>query len=186
MLLDMQLPDIDGLEVLQALRADPATAALRCVVLSANAMPGRHREARWRPASSTTGPSRSTSRDSWPTSAAASAARSDPSGPKPATLAPQRSPAPEPGMNFTDQIAAAEARHQSMLCVGLDPEPARFPGAWKGDASRIHDFCAAIVEATKDLVLAFKPQIAYFAAHRAEDQLERLMATSAASRRRCR
>jgi orotidine-5'-phosphate decarboxylase len=80
-------------------------------------------------------------------------------------------------MNFTDQIAAAEARHQSMLCVGLDPEPARFPGAWKGDASRIHDFCAAIVEATKDLVLAFKPQIAYFAAQRAEDQLERLMAT---------
>ncbi len=80
-------------------------------------------------------------------------------------------------MNFTDQIAAVEARHQSMLCVGLDPEPARFPGAWKGDASRIHDFCAAIVEATKDLVLAFKPQIAYFAAQRAEDQLERLMAT---------
>jgi orotidine-5'-phosphate decarboxylase len=63
-----------------------------------------------------------------------------------------------------------------MLCVGLDPEPAKFPGAWKGDASRIADFCAAIVDATKDLVCAFKPQVAYFAAHRAEDQLERLMA----------
>jgi orotidine-5'-phosphate decarboxylase len=46
----------------------------------------------------------------------------------------------------------------------------------RGDASRIFDFCAAIVEATADLVIAFKPQIAYFAAHRAEDQLERLMA----------
>lgn len=80
-------------------------------------------------------------------------------------------------MRFTDQLAAAQARHQSMLCVGLDPEPSRFPGAWKGDASRIHDFCAAIVEATKDQVIAFKPQIAYFGAHRAEDQLERLMAT---------
>jgi orotidine-5'-phosphate decarboxylase len=63
-----------------------------------------------------------------------------------------------------------------MLCVGLDPEPSKFPGAWKGDASRIFDFCAAIVDATRDLVCAFKPQIAYFAAHRAEDQLERLMA----------
>ena len=63
-----------------------------------------------------------------------------------------------------------------MLCVGLDPEPSKFPGAWKGDASRIYDFCAAIVDATKDLVSSFKPQIAYFAAHRAEDQLERLMA----------
>jgi orotidine-5'-phosphate decarboxylase len=63
-----------------------------------------------------------------------------------------------------------------MLCVGLDPEPARFPGAWAGDAARIFDFCAAIVDATHDLVSAFKPQIAYFAAHRAEDQLERLIA----------
>ncbi|MBL8350384.1 MAG: PAS domain-containing protein [Burkholderiaceae bacterium] len=38
-LLDMQLPDIDGLAVLQALRADPLTAAIRCVALSANATP---------------------------------------------------------------------------------------------------------------------------------------------------
>ncbi len=38
-LVDMQLPDIDGLEVLRRLRADPATAALRCVAVSANAMP---------------------------------------------------------------------------------------------------------------------------------------------------
>jgi orotidine-5'-phosphate decarboxylase len=60
--------------------------------------------------------------------------------------------------------------------VGLDPDPARFPAHLKGDASRIYDFCAAIVEATADLVIAFKPQIAYFAAHRAEAQLERLMA----------
>ncbi len=79
-------------------------------------------------------------------------------------------------MNFTAALLAAERRHESMLCVGLDPEPARFPAAWRGDAARIFDFCAAIVDATKDLVLAFKPQIAYFAAHGAEDQLERLMA----------
>ena len=79
-------------------------------------------------------------------------------------------------MRFTDQLVAAEARNASMLCVGLDPEPSRFPGVWKGDAQRIFDFCAAIVDATQDLVIAFKPQIAYFAAQRAEDQLERLMA----------
>ena len=78
-------------------------------------------------------------------------------------------------MTFTEQLLAAERRADSMLCVGLDPEPARFPGAWRGDAGKIFDFCAAIVDATHDLVCAFKPQIAYFAAHRAEDQLERLI-----------
>jgi orotidine-5'-phosphate decarboxylase len=79
-------------------------------------------------------------------------------------------------MTFTATLLAAEARHRSMLCVGLDPEPAKFPGAWKGDAGRIGEFCAAIVDATKDLVCAYKPQVAYFAAHRAEDQLEALCA----------
>ena len=79
-------------------------------------------------------------------------------------------------MTFLEMLSAAERENQSMLCVGLDPEPARFPGAMKGDAHRIYDFCAAIVDATADLVVAFKPQIAYFAAHRAEEQLERLMA----------
>jgi orotidine-5'-phosphate decarboxylase len=79
-------------------------------------------------------------------------------------------------MTFLEQLAQAERSHQSMLCVGLDPEPAKFPAEFKGDASKIYDFCAAIVEATADLVIAFKPQIAYFAANRAEDQLERLMA----------
>ncbi|MES3011783.1 MAG: orotidine-5'-phosphate decarboxylase [Pseudomonadota bacterium] len=79
-------------------------------------------------------------------------------------------------MTFLDMLRAAEAHNGSMLCVGLDPEPARFPGAFKGDAARIFDFCAAIVDATADLAIAFKPQIAYFAAHRAEAQLEQLIA----------
>jgi orotidine-5'-phosphate decarboxylase len=79
-------------------------------------------------------------------------------------------------MIFTEQLLRAQALNQSLLCVGLDPEPNKFPGAWKGQPDRIFDFCAAMVDATKDLVCAFKPQIAYFAAHRAEDQLERLMA----------
>ena len=79
-------------------------------------------------------------------------------------------------MIFYEQLLRAQTLNQSMLCVGLDPEPNKFPGAWKGDRERIFDFCAAMVDATKDLVCAFKPQIAYFAGHRAEDQLERLMA----------
>lgn len=79
-------------------------------------------------------------------------------------------------MTFLDMLGAAERQNNSMLCVGLDPEPGKFPGPLNGDASKIYDFCAAIVDATADLVSAFKPQIAYFAAHRAEEQLERLIA----------
>ena len=78
-------------------------------------------------------------------------------------------------MTFIEMLRGAQQRNASMLCVGLDPEPARFPGALKGDSSKIYDFCARIVDATADLAIAFKPQIAYFAAHRAEGQLERLM-----------
>jgi len=79
-------------------------------------------------------------------------------------------------MSFRAQLARAERTNRSLLCVGLDPDPARFPGAMKNDPARIFDFCAAIVDATRDLVIAYKPQIAYFAAHRAEAQLERLIA----------
>jgi len=79
-------------------------------------------------------------------------------------------------MTFMQMLSAAQQRHGSLLCVGLDPEPRRFPAGLKDDASRIYDFCARIVDATADLVVAFKPQIAYFSAHRAEAQLERLMA----------
>lgn len=79
-------------------------------------------------------------------------------------------------MTFIDQLQAATRDNTSLLCVGLDPDPARFPAHLKNDPSRIYDFCAAIVDATADLACAFKPQIAYFAAHRAEDQLERLIA----------
>ena len=79
-------------------------------------------------------------------------------------------------LTFLNMLSTAEQQNQSLLCVGLDPEPTRFPGKLKGNANKIYDFCAAMVDATADLVIAFKPQIAYFAAHRAEGQLERLMA----------
>ena len=79
-------------------------------------------------------------------------------------------------MTFLEHLQGAERRNGSLLCVGLDPEPGKFPASMKGDASKIYDFCAQIVDATADLAISFKPQIAYFAAHRAENQLEKLMA----------
>ncbi len=86
------------------------------------------------------------------------------------------SPAAATSEPFLQRLRAAEKKNASLLCVGLDPDPDQFPGAWAGDSSKIYAFCAQIVDATHDLVLAFKPQIAYFAAHAAEAQLEQLMA----------
>lgn len=63
-----------------------------------------------------------------------------------------------------------------MLCVGLDPDPSRFPAPWGDRVDATFDFCRAIVDATGDLVCAFKPQIAYFSATGSEAQLERLCA----------
>jgi orotidine-5'-phosphate decarboxylase len=79
-------------------------------------------------------------------------------------------------MDFIAQLRSTQQRHGSLLCVGLDPDAERLPGAWRGDSGKFFDFCAAIVEATADLACAFKPQIAYFAAAGAEAQLQGLIA----------
>ncbi|HMW63930.1 orotidine-5'-phosphate decarboxylase [Accumulibacter sp.] len=78
-------------------------------------------------------------------------------------------------MNFMHALSAAWRERNSLLCVGLDPDPARFPAHLRGQTDAIFEFCRAIVDATADLVCCFKPQIAYFAAHRAEDQLAALI-----------
>ncbi|MGF7191175.1 orotidine-5'-phosphate decarboxylase [Robbsia andropogonis] len=83
--------------------------------------------------------------------------------------------------SFNGMLRAAWQRTGSLLCVGLDPEPTRFPAALGGnrgnaDPEHLFTFCRDIVDATAPYASAFKPQIAYFAAHRAEWQLERLIA----------
>ncbi|QBQ95875.1 orotidine-5'-phosphate decarboxylase [Paraburkholderia pallida] len=78
--------------------------------------------------------------------------------------------------SFIQTLDAAWQRTGSLLCVGLDPEPTKFPAALAGRSDAIFEFCRDIVDATAPYACSFKPQIAYFAAHRAEDQLEALIA----------
>ncbi|WP_199543835.1 orotidine-5'-phosphate decarboxylase [Paraburkholderia kururiensis] len=78
--------------------------------------------------------------------------------------------------SFIQMLNDAWQRANSLLCVGLDPEPSKFPGALANRSDAIFEFCRTIVDATAPYACAFKPQIAYFAAHRAEDQLEALIA----------
>ncbi len=79
-------------------------------------------------------------------------------------------------MKFVERLRLAWAGSQSLLCVGLDPDPARLPAHLAGASHPIFEFGRAIVDATADLVCAFKPQIAYYAAASAEDQLEMTIA----------
>jgi orotidine-5'-phosphate decarboxylase len=74
---------------------------------------------------------------------------------------------------FIEQLNAGWDRSNSLVCVGLDPEIERLPRDIAMQPSPIFQFNKAIVDATADLVCAYKPQFAHYAAYEAEDQLER-------------
>ncbi|WP_397596194.1 orotidine-5'-phosphate decarboxylase [Silanimonas sp.] len=77
---------------------------------------------------------------------------------------------------FNATLAARWAASGSLLCVGIDPEPGRYPSTLVDDPDRVFTFGKAIIDATAEYACAFKPQIAHFAAQGAEDALERLIA----------
>lgn len=61
-----------------------------------------------------------------------------------------------------------------MLCVGIDPDPARYPPSIASAPDATERFCREIIDATADIACAFKPQIAYFASRGDEDALENI------------
>ena len=79
-------------------------------------------------------------------------------------------------MTFMQALRRRWDEAGTLVCVGLDPEPAKFPARFAGNADAVFGFCRDIVDATAEYVCCFKPQIAHFAALGAEDALERLIA----------
>lgn len=75
-------------------------------------------------------------------------------------------------MSFTTDL---RARWQSagLVCVGLDPDPAKLPECLRGRTDAIFEFNRAIIDATGDLVCCYKPQAACYAACGANDALKR-------------
>ena len=59
-------------------------------------------------------------------------------------------------MNFIKSLGTAWEKNNSLLCVGLDPDPAKFPAHLKGRPDAILEFCKSIADATADLVCCFK------------------------------
>ena len=74
---------------------------------------------------------------------------------------------------FTQKLNDVWDRNNSLVCVGLDPEIERIPASIAAEPSPIFQFNRAIIDATADVVCAYKPQFAHYAAYEAEDQLER-------------
>ena len=67
-------------------------------------------------------------------------------------------------MAFIQKLQAAWKDNDSLVCVGLDPDSARLPPHVASHPDAIYEFCRDIVDATADLVCAFKPQFAHYAA----------------------
>jgi len=79
-------------------------------------------------------------------------------------------------MSFMQALRSRWQQADTLVCVGLDPEPAKFPARFAADPDAVFAFCRDIVDATAEYACAFKPQIAHFAALGAEDTLLRLVA----------
>ncbi len=67
-------------------------------------------------------------------------------------------------MTFLEMLCDVGRRNRSLLCIGLDPDPARIPAGARAAPDPIYAFCAAVIDATADLVCAFKPNSAFFEA----------------------
>lgn len=77
---------------------------------------------------------------------------------------------------FYQRMQEAWRAANSLLCVGLDPDPARIPAPLRGAREPLYRFNREIVDATVEFACAFKPQVAYYAAVGAEGELERTIA----------
>ena len=73
--------------------------------------------------------------------------------------------------NFIGSLKNLWTSHNSLLCVGLDPNLSLLPPHLSERDDAVFEFCTAIIDATHDLVCAYKPQIAYFADTAKEEQL---------------
>lgn len=71
-------------------------------------------------------------------------------------------PGPPVVDRFTDRLAASAERAGSWLCVGLDPDPAKYPAGLEAEDTT--EFLLDIVEATADVACAYKPNAAFFEA----------------------
>ncbi|MDE3091482.1 MAG: orotidine-5'-phosphate decarboxylase, partial [Chloroflexota bacterium] len=67
-------------------------------------------------------------------------------------------------MSFTDKLRLAQTCNNSWLCVGLDLDAEQIPASLRNRADAVVTFNRAIIEATRELVCAYKPNLAFYLA----------------------
>ena len=65
-------------------------------------------------------------------------------------------------LDTTEKLFQAIRHKKSFLCVGLDPDPDRIPAAFGEGVEAMERFCMSMVEATSDVAIAYKPNLAFF------------------------
>jgi orotidine-5'-phosphate decarboxylase len=78
-------------------------------------------------------------------------------------------------MTFYEKLDQITQKNKSFLCVGLDPELKSLPESVSGKKNPFFEFNKLIIDATADLVCAYKPQVAYYAAEGFESDLQMTM-----------
>jgi orotidine-5'-phosphate decarboxylase len=67
-------------------------------------------------------------------------------------------------MIFIDKLRAIQRTNNSLLCIGLDTDPARLPAFLKAHENPQYEFNSRIIAATEDLVCAYKINTAFYEA----------------------
>ncbi len=75
-------------------------------------------------------------------------------------------------MTFMEKLAGAMQKNNSLVCVGLDPAIGKLPECIRNRPDAIYEFNCRIVDQTKDLVCAYKPQAAYYAGQDCDEALK--------------
>ncbi len=65
---------------------------------------------------------------------------------------------------FWESVRKAQKENDSLLCIGLDPVPDRIPDFLKMTDEYVFGFNKTIIDNTRDLVCAYKPNLAYYLA----------------------
>jgi orotidine-5'-phosphate decarboxylase len=82
------------------------------------------------------------------------------------------------GSTYLERLAARSAATGTVLCLGLDPDPAALPDGFAPDVGGIERFCELILDAALPFAAAVKPNLSFFEAFgsRGLAALERLRA----------